>query len=96
MSNDKIREEFEAWAKPHLIYGDDSEDVEDFNLRMECAYYISTETQAAWEAWQASRAAVVVDFSPCDVQHASYNDVDCYAIQDVKTILSRHCLRVKP
>lgn len=60
MSNEKMREEFEAWAKPHLIYGDDSEDVEGFDMRMECAYYIRTETQAAWEAWQASRAAFAI------------------------------------
>lgn len=61
MINEKMREEFEAWAKPHLIYGDDSEDIEGFDMRMECAYYIRTETQSAWEAWQASRAAIEVE-----------------------------------
>jgi hypothetical protein len=59
--SEQIRKEFEAWASSHLIYGDDSEDVEAFDMRMECAYYIHSETQAAWESWQASRAALVND-----------------------------------
>lgn len=43
-----------------------------------------------WKGWQASRATLVLDFSPCNVQHASYNNVDCYSISDVKVIAGRH------
>ncbi|MEQ7920228.1 hypothetical protein ABQX22_13620 [Xanthomonas sp. WHRI 1810A] len=64
MNELKMRQEFEAWAKPHLIYGDDSEDVEGFRLEMESGYYVWTETQAAWEAWQASRAGLVIELPP--------------------------------
>mgnify|MGYP006175203377 FL=1 len=48
-----------------------------------------------WEEARAALAAIKVDFSPCNIQHASYNNVDCYAISDVKVILSRHGLKVK-
>jgi len=46
--------------------------------------------------WHASRAVLVVDFSPCNIQHSSYNNVDCYAIKDLKIILPRQGLKVKP
>ena len=53
MGNDKIREEFEAWAAEngmaiHLARG-------------ESGLYGSPVTQRYWGCWQASRAAVVVE-----------------------------------
>lgn len=59
MSNEKIREEFEQWAKDHEIYGDDGERFP--MSRLSGCYYENVQTQAAWEAWQASRAAIVVE-----------------------------------
>ena len=53
MGNDKMREEFEAWAAEngmaiHLARG-------------ESGLYGSPVTQRYWGCWQASRAAVVVE-----------------------------------
>lgn len=53
-------------------------------------------TQLAWDAWQASRESLVIDFSDCNVQHAGYNHVDCYAISDVSVILRRYGMKAKP
>ncbi len=49
-----------------------------------------------WKVWQASRESMVIDFSQLNVQHASYNNVDCYAISDVGVILRESGLKVKP
>lgn len=50
---------------------------------------------SVWQEAKAALETIEVDFSPCNVQHASYNDVDCYAISDVKVILGRHGLKAK-
>jgi hypothetical protein len=50
-----IREEFEAWAHAHEVYEDDGEKLP--MGRLSGCYYEHVQTQAAWEAWQASRAS---------------------------------------
>ena len=60
--NDLMREEFEAWAKDHEIYGDDGERFP--MARLSGCYYENVQTQAAWEAWQASRESLVVELPP--------------------------------
>jgi len=52
MSEEKMREEFEAWAAHHG-YDLTRDDV--------VVAYASEETDRAWWAWQASRAALVVE-----------------------------------
>lgn len=47
MSNDKMREEFEAWAEP-----------KGYNIAKEAEIYYSLSTDEVWDAWQASRAAM--------------------------------------
>lgn len=95
MSNEKMREDFENWAVfqrkgpkpfelPYFVFAKNPD-----------GSYVSQGANDAWEAWQASRAAVVVDFLSCHPQHASYNNVDCYAINDVRVILKRHGLEMK-
>uniref|UniRef100_A0AAU6W2Z4 Uncharacterized protein n=3 Tax=unclassified bacterial viruses TaxID=12333 RepID=A0AAU6W2Z4_9VIRU len=54
MSNDKRREEFEAWARHDLGWEDD-----DFRL-VDGDYYWGT-TGEALRAWQASRKALVIE-----------------------------------
>lgn len=62
MSQDKSREEFEAWALSpgfgltpgHLVIGPNG-------------YYVNYPTQCYWEAWQASREAIVVKLPMEDV-----------------------------
>lgn len=84
MSNEKMRKDFEKWYAIHTAGWPPG------IANSECC------KDVMWQPWQASRAAVVVDFSPCNVQHASYNDVDCYAIDDVKVIMKRNGLGMKP
>ena len=56
MSNDKMREEFEAWAITCAWLG-----LSDECMEREETGYVGLELHAAWLAWQASRAAVVVE-----------------------------------
>lgn len=49
-----------------------------------------------WDEADAAIAAIEIDFSELNVQHASYNNVDCYAVSDVGVILKRSGLKVKP
>lgn len=60
---DKVRAEFEAWATDFELYK--TPDGEDYALH---------ETDVAWQAWQASRAALVLDVS--GMPSASYTDSD--------------------
>lgn len=56
MSNDNMREEFEAWASSpefglragHFVKGDDGE-------------YVNYPTQCYWQVWQASRESLVIE-----------------------------------
>ncbi|WP_154232300.1 hypothetical protein [Pseudomonas syringae] len=56
MSNEKMREEFEAWAEQM-----------GWNIEkrrsLEGESYVYPSAMDAWMAWQASRAAVVIDLS---------------------------------
>jgi hypothetical protein len=57
MNNDKMRAEFEEWAKPHT-----------YTLKMLDGEYTSLSTQLLWQCWKASRAALVVELPDiCDL-----------------------------
>ena len=73
---DKVREEFEAWATSAgyitkmitQIAGEVSEGI---------AIYANGQTRSAWQAWQASRKALVVelpDFFVSGIDAAVYRD----------------------
>jgi hypothetical protein len=47
------------------------------------------------EVWDAAMGNKVIDFSGLNVQHSSYNNVDCYAIRDVVAILTKMGFEVK-
>lgn len=55
MSNERMRTEFEAWANEEigLTYRNTEPEYND--------EYLDSHTQMAWMAWQASRAALVVE-----------------------------------
>lgn len=75
MSNDKMREEFEAWAacSAWLGLGEESQLHQD----AEGTGYNEIEVHTAWLAWQASRAAVVVQFpTPMDGPEIDLADDD--------------------
>jgi hypothetical protein len=60
-----MREEFEAWAANHYLLGECVTDLED-------GEYFDPEKQYAWEAWQASRAALVIELPDIDSEGPSY------------------------
>lgn len=57
--SDKMREEFEAWVKSMWP----AQDLKRFsvNFKENEGEYTGFTVQHCWEAWQASRAAVVID-----------------------------------
>lgn len=66
MSEDKVRAEFEAWVgiptmlnrrESPALWGGTAEEI----ARHDANPYDHPWTRGAWEAWQASRAALVVD-----------------------------------
>lgn len=61
--SEQMRKEFEEWINQDAVFKNPEwlEDVGQYNY---------TSTQIMWQAWQASRAAIVVDLS--DLCEASY------------------------
>lgn len=88
-----MREGFEAW----IVSLDVGYDIRfmDFIGGLGDGEFFNAEVQGLWTCWQASRATLVLDFTPCNVQHASYNQVDCYSINDVKVIAGQHGVGVR-
>lgn len=89
MANDKMREEFEIWHGKELA-------MLVLSANAKAAIGLELNKDALFYVWKASRESLVIDFSPLNVQHASYNNVDCYAISDVGVILRNAGLKVKP
>lgn len=85
MGEQKMREEFEAWAEDALGLPMN---------RLRTGGYQSFGMHNAWSAWQASREALVIDLADLNVQHASYNNVDCFSISDVKTVIEAAGIKV--
>lgn len=65
MSTDKMREEFEEWYRLEVMR-DAPEDVaaQRFGKDRDGMYW-DIWTRRSWQAWQASRAALVVELPPC-------------------------------
>jgi len=90
MSNEKMREEFET-----AVALEAGEPVLSVYLSRRNETYSTSALHFAWWAWKASREAIDLDLSVLNVQHASYNNVDCYAISDVCVIVREAGLKVK-
>ena len=58
MSNDKMREEYEAWFCSTIPY---KIAKESWFAVMDDGSYIITDVQAGWAGWKASRAALCVE-----------------------------------
>lgn len=58
---DKVREQFEAWRLAKFCGGE--ERLKKCSNAPDVYYY--TSEQEAWKAWQASRAALVVELPNC-------------------------------
>jgi hypothetical protein len=83
MDNNKMREEFEAWALERFINSETMNPL----LRdpEEPREYLYSMVNMAWVAWQASRAAVVIE--PAWPYHHDYtnSDVAGAAVLDCRT-----------
>lgn len=89
--NEKMREEFEAWASKQRL------PVKKDGVATTYAY---KETDIAWQAWKASRAAVVVEF-PEKPTLDKFNDYGQCAVSGNMYYACRRAvesegLRVKP
>ncbi len=85
--SDKKREEFEDWYWGR--YGEAFECTRDEAFERDTdGYHENEHARGLFDAWQASRATQVVELSTLNVQHASYNNVDCYAIIDIRKRLT--------
>lgn len=82
--SDKIREEFEAWAVNHKNH---------HNLPVFVFYkdhngeYVDIQAKLAWQAWQASRAALVAELPVVNVYEtgdvgANHKAYDCEEVKD--------------
>lgn len=93
MDTNKMREQFEQWAKDRYSWHlhDDARDPEDRTLASwDGEIYGNRIVEGMWQAWQASREAVVVELpSPMDAPpYASYeggwNDMRDEAVDGIE------------
>jgi hypothetical protein len=89
--NEKMREEFEAWAITSAWLGLVGDDLEFIN-----GGYVYPEVKSAWLSWQASRESLVIDLS--DLSRCfSPNDCGDWAmwLDDVRIMAQAAGLKVK-
>jgi len=88
VSNDKMREEFEAWLRtlPEVL---------NVGYNIETGRYFLDEDQDRWEAWQASRAAIVVELPKPHFEFDGDTAPEMMAREVVKSIEAAG-LKVKP
>lgn len=88
---DKMREEFEEWA----VNTKNQFDLPFFIIKKADGIYVDRGTEISWQAWQASRQALVVEL-PAPCYRAEYTDYcnnslewdNYYEIDEVKSALS--------
>lgn len=99
MSNEKMREEFEAWICG--LWPGVSISRNPDNAAMFAGSYRDERVHMAWKAWQASRAAIEVDLSTLTVTHDTDTNHepcgdDLFYEDEVKTLIESLGLKVKP
>ena len=85
--SDKMREEFEAWAKENYF---DTDKILSFTGKsLDEGRYDNSSTQTAWQAWQASRAALVVKLPVVvDIYDEHFGDhYEYFEVDDIKKSL---------
>ncbi|HHM6005611.1 TPA: hypothetical protein ACRNK3_004287 [Pseudomonas aeruginosa] len=96
-----MREEFEAWATNRCVSIMKAPEAMMFfgGRRVPAGCYIMADTELAWEAWQASRAALRVEL-PAKRSYSMYaTKHECHAFNDaiekVKEALRQAGIEVK-
>lgn len=64
MNEESMRDEFQAWARDNAML---------LFVKTDTGKYSSEKTELAWQAWQASRAALVITL-PCELKAESISD----------------------
>jgi len=91
MSNEKMREEYEAWfcsTMPYKIA------KESWFAVMDDGDYIITDVQAGWAGWKASRAALCVEI-PTGGEASSFGNYVVFDSDDVRAMLDAAGVRYK-
>jgi len=81
MSNEKMREEFEFYALD--VFGDYFNKAEECLVRSHDTYVYGL-VHTAWRAWQASRAAVVVELPQQSGVNLDWNQAIRYCYQAIE------------
>ena len=84
MSNDKMREEFEAWVKSKWP----ETDLTQFNDGEYCGFTL----QHCWQAWKSSREALVIELPQQSGANLDWNQAIRYCHQAIEAA----GLKVKP
>lgn len=92
MDTNKMREQFESFAREVLDWSDD-----EFRLASDGKSYYWGATGEAWVFWQASREAVVVELPPKwnDATHSNKQAWDC-GIDDARMAIEAQGIKVTP
>lgn len=94
MSNEKMREEFEAWVVPYSkerLYS-----YQDLVLKRSSDGYATTWVDSMWIGWQASRAAIEVELPSCRDSSSAYFGDECYDPDELVKAIESLGLKVKP
>ena len=84
---DKMREEFELWAKNEGYYTDTIDDYITAEMDgLPSGSYRSYETRVSWQSWKASRAVLCVEL-PCGYIGHPYRFDILSAIDDCRIAL---------
>lgn len=88
MDTNKMREQFEVWYVKEFHSGVRDQCTERWMSRDEVSGgYLYRDPQQAWNAWKASREAVVVEL-PSHSDHEIYNDKSDFLHIDGESLMS--------
>ncbi|MFJ2549532.1 hypothetical protein ACIOVF_24140 [Pseudomonas sp. NPDC087612] len=105
MDTNKMREQFEQWAKDRYSWHlhDDARDPEDRTLASwNGDAYGNRIVEGMWQAWQASREAVVVELPSEDTCRTSTSkeeaaqDAYNHALGECRSVIEAQGLKVSP
>lgn len=92
MDKELMRQGFEAYAAGHYLLCEKPADRDEHQLDE----YIDSDMQIAWEAWQASREAVVVELPDRDVEQCAYSLGFNSCLKQSRAAIEAQGLKVKP
>lgn len=96
MSEDKVREEFEAWYLREYFEGDEQCGIEWLSTEP-CGGYRYSDPAKQWKIWQASRASCTVKLPGIMVADDHWTgDIPTYIAGEVVEAIEAAGVKVKP